>query len=1274
MASNKSTDTPTELEFSGPNMNRQEKVRPSNIAKMLKYLKAWLNREWRTFSHFLTQIPLKIKVGISRILIRIGERLSKLIRLLDAYLTQYSFNPNIDNYEDLAPINNADDERRYTDMLLWSLKNPNVTNVAITGPYGSGKSSIIRTFQARHSEFRSVNVSLASFDEKKDPNGDWRNKVELSILQQLIYHERSRALPDSRFIKIRPIRWYGRLSGSIFLAVLILSYLYVTKSDYFSKLQFISEKTKPILDIAFPAILILGSMYLLFKLYRNIRNLRFTKLSVVSAGAEIADTEIRSVFNKHLDEIIYFFESTRIKLVIIEDLDRFDDPEIFTKLREINILINNSKQIKHRVTFLYAVRDNIFKDNERTKFFEIIIPIIPVISVSNAGDALSTKLRTIIPNRPISQELLKAVSIYIQDMRMLLNVTNEFNLYLKQLSNELDHEKLLSLIIFKNLHPEDFADLHRGKGMIIKVIENKRKFIAEQKEKNNKDIATLQDDIKEIQSLKIKDISELRSLYLYKVISKLPYNGYLKFDRQQNPSEFIKDETFTWWHDGGKPIAYQISQYNTTTLHTVDLSFNLIEDEVDPENNYSKREKQINLFHDEEINKIRTKIETLKKETALITGKSLKEIFDSGGKFEFPEDIHISPILIYLMSNGYIDEYYHPYISHFIVGSLSENDISFAMSVLNRQPLPYSHELTNIRLIHKEWISIGQYSNPAILNFDLLNWLLQQESCEEELNLFIGLLKQKGNILFVDDFRKLNKTQSELIRALGNYWPEVWDYLYDESFYGDEILAQYASLIIRHLPLEKISRDINKNKKFSMFMSLIPDLYERELMENTQDTLVQIIDELNVKFDNLSLLNELPTALKATYKLNNYTINSQNLEYIIQNFGEYETFPKEDWNFARLTTILSSNAAYLKDYIESNFETYLDLVSKNNLNTKESEDTIIMVLKNEDIDVEKVKNFARKQEAVLTTIEDIPEIYWDFLFEERRISPTWINVHKYLIYHGELGHTLTAYLNEPSVYTTLKKIPFNLSVHSNSDDEISISQEILYGNELTLKSYSSLLEQLPLDQDEMEVDKLSEEKINYLIANSRISFLSETFSEIQSNHPKLIPFYVEKHLDTFLESFSDLSVENQSLINIIKSSSISQENKANLIQNILARYTIENDELGSTILAFLSEYQSWPNFIDFEETIDLFKISFNTNVRIRALTPVVPKLSRATYEVIESTFVAPYNQISENDTTQRTLRDFSGLEAFVNNVKRLFSNRLATIKNSKEKITIYYKK
>ena len=76
-------------------------------------------------------------------------------------------------------------------------------------------------------------------------------------------------------------------------------------------------------------------------------------------------------------------------MVLLEDLDRFKQQNIFVKLREINHLINNSEEVKQPVRFIYALGDEMFKDEEiKTQFFDFIIPIIPIVDVSNSGKKL----------------------------------------------------------------------------------------------------------------------------------------------------------------------------------------------------------------------------------------------------------------------------------------------------------------------------------------------------------------------------------------------------------------------------------------------------------------------------------------------------------------------------------------------------------------------------------------------------------------------------------------------------------------------------------------------------------------------------------------------------------------------------------------------------------------------------------------------------------------------------------------------------------------------
>lgn len=119
-----------------------------------------------------------------------------------------------------------------------------------------------------------------------------------------------------------------------------------------------------------------------------------SKFKIKDAEIEI-DNKPESIFNKYLDEIIYFFQSTNHMVVVIEDLDRYEGNAsfIFQKLRELNTLINSSNQVKYEVDFIFAIRDDFFNNyEERTKFFDYIIPIIPISSKENSNEIIWKRL------------------------------------------------------------------------------------------------------------------------------------------------------------------------------------------------------------------------------------------------------------------------------------------------------------------------------------------------------------------------------------------------------------------------------------------------------------------------------------------------------------------------------------------------------------------------------------------------------------------------------------------------------------------------------------------------------------------------------------------------------------------------------------------------------------------------------------------------------------------------------------------------------------------
>ena len=135
--------------------------------------------------------------------------------------------------------------------------------------------------------------------------------------------------------------------------------------------------------------------------------------------------------NQNIDEIIYHFEASNYRIVIFEDIYRFNDIDIFTKLREVNLLLNNAEQIKDKpIRFVYALREELFAENkDKVKFFDFVIPIVPVINASNSRlllhQFLDKKCAIKIEGTRF-ERMIKDIAHYISDMRLLKNICNEF--------------------------------------------------------------------------------------------------------------------------------------------------------------------------------------------------------------------------------------------------------------------------------------------------------------------------------------------------------------------------------------------------------------------------------------------------------------------------------------------------------------------------------------------------------------------------------------------------------------------------------------------------------------------------------------------------------------------------------------------------------------------------------------------------------------------------------------------------------------------------------
>ena len=87
------------------------------------------------------------------------------------------------SYSDLLPIDSIQNNAEYIRALSWAFKNKRIKNIALTGPYGAGKSSIIESFLKHNWRVRrkALRISMASFEENNSENGTQTTNRKIPI-------------------------------------------------------------------------------------------------------------------------------------------------------------------------------------------------------------------------------------------------------------------------------------------------------------------------------------------------------------------------------------------------------------------------------------------------------------------------------------------------------------------------------------------------------------------------------------------------------------------------------------------------------------------------------------------------------------------------------------------------------------------------------------------------------------------------------------------------------------------------------------------------------------------------------------------------------------------------------------------------------------------------------------------------------------------------------------------------------------------------------------
>ena len=1069
----------------------------------------------------------------------------------------------------------------YLDALIKAVNTKNVNNIAITGSYGSGKSTILKTFQKEYKScFRFLNVSLASFNKINDESNEDSEKLErlleISILQQIIYSINPDKIPDSHFKRIQNIPLGKKVIIACSTTLWFLCLLLFWQNNYIEIVNpknWSIDKNPDWEGIIISVISFFGISIIFYKIIELFRNSKISRVSI-QGEIELNNNEIedKSIFNQYLDEIIYFFQKTKHNILIIEDLDRFENTNIFTKLREINILLNNSSLIKEKVSFIYAISDDFFTDKrERVKFFEYIIPIIPFVNYYNAEEQLKKLIEESgLEKNIFSDDFISDITLFIDDidMRLLVNIFQEFLVY-KDIVGKINptNEQLFAIITYKNIAPEDFNKLGSKQGFLFSLLNDKDKYTKEFIEKIDKQISEKEKNIERINNEYFENIEDLKKVYLFHIFKEIrSFEGSDIQIALKNFDSIIRD--------GIVKYNYIDDSYYNSSRSESDYSFNFseIEKQVNSNLSYEERKELIQNKQNDEVERIKDEIKKLQQQKKAIKNWSLKEIFK-----EEVVDINdyiplrteqegsiVNRLLRNLITQGYINENYIDYISLFHEGTITKKDKEFEVRVKSIEEPDFNYKLEKVEGVVKK-IGEKYFEQKGIFNFDLLDFLLKNQSIyKSRYKLFMKLLCDESEISlkFINEYIAQREDKKNFLTALLKEWSGFCEYIFEKSNY---------SMNEKYELFEQILLCVEDIKEFLQIQGkdLIKKLVENDVMylykpENNNPFESQAEDLLkNLLEVKIKKIENPKDKYEYLYRIicfkNYYKITEANISLILKKFDRIEV--ETTFKVANYTTISKSTHKPLIEYVNSNIQEYItEVYLKLPDVQQEDEYKFKELLKNENLDEEIKVQIIEKIETSISELKDLKSLpIKKSLLENKRVLPTWENIEDYYkSCQNSLKEELINFLNNNDVYSALSDKKINTSYKD-------LESDILVCNDISDEAYHKIIKSFEGVYESLDFKDLSENKVDYLLEAHTFSMSKNNYDTLRKSFPNKHIVLVESYFDSFLEDIDNFELDEEDVSLILNSEGISIEQKLIYIPTIEEEFILRDDTISKKI-------------------------------------------------------------------------------------------------------------
>ena len=1190
---------------------------------------------------------------------------------------------NETTFNSLTPDILDENKKVYTDALDYAFGNSDIRNIAITGVYGAGKSTVWNTYRKyklsnpEENTFKKIiTVCLGKYedksDEKREDSSDEKredssleddenysntnkkdkvldNRVERQIINQISAQIKSSDIPLSKY------KFKGNLSGwslwaniicTIFISCSILFMVYLKNIFIYLRGLLGDYLAIIITAVLFTMLFIVPVSYYLFHFYKK-NKVKFSKVNFKVAEAQFTEiNDDETVLERDMKEIVYLLSSSNTSIVVFEDLDRYDSVDIFVKLKELNFLLNaylETNQMNRIVRFVYLIKDGLFYSEDRTKFFDFILPIIPIVNSKNSENHLLELINFVgieedeCGVKELSKKTLWKLSLYIDDMRILRNIVNEYTIYSAVLpirEIELDRNKLLALVVVKNIFPHEFDLLQKDQGYIIDVF---NKLETEKENNANKDKKKLKEINEKINFLENRfenDKFEAMALMI-------PTDLYFDNEEYTTWSELLK----SWSSERGtsKQIDSRfrivsasnydsfVKQYILTDNKAVELIESLPEDKA-IEINRLKKERNLlekSLKNKNIINytQLIPKMSDNERDAVFLTkNKTLK-------------NNHYFGLIRFLIVEGLIDETYWYYKGNFDIkdsNALMSNDMIYMKGLMEGKEIDIFQEVESPEKITQR-LEASEFNRSNSLNAEILRYCITTH--------------RNDIVLALTDSVVENNKFKDLIRIIKEY-----EYLFLKEYV--KILAE--NNIVNLVSILENSADENETlllnllkATFSLNSIGISELnLFKPYIQSNEKVINNITDsDFEFFFDNLKNVNVKFNSLKGVdttkslkgglliEKNRLYKMSISNLvkitKMVLNKFVPYGGL---------LNAIFESPQLFsTEDYILTDFDTVVSDYIDQKADTdkfENSEDILIKILNSSKLSVEQKckyleNNIVKISELNRLAIDSTDDKIFEVLFDKDlifcssdNINEYWNSVKSYLNNFVEyLNRNINA-SNATEIFGKNKGLCYSM-MRDISTNDIVFEAAVNYaedglaeiGSDFKQDRIRILIEKDLLEPTEENVKVLLEKSYNeelLLLANSYEKEVVDLLSA-ESLSEELIYSLINSNLSTsscliLIKKLNDgillekVNPNKIDLIEIILDQSISPENIAYICNNFQSftlkeefikqlNYdgdleTLDNKNLSDSFM----EYVLKQEYIDIETKISLIerKIINNT--------------------------------------------------------------------------------